>query len=111
MTDEQKPKKPTNVKSIRPEIKVETEDDVKVAEPHLLTIIEKFKEQVVACNITEFMIVGVGSNDTIFRATVGASTKPFLMASLIATEQALYNENRVFPFTAPEQYEFIEDYE
>jgi hypothetical protein len=109
MTDKTIPKKPTNVKSIRPEIKVEIEEEVKQADPVVIGVLDKLREQVDACNLTELVLLGVGDDGQVFRSIVGSSKNPFLLASIITTAQDQYNEERVFPFTAPELYEFIED--
>lgn len=93
MTD----KKDTKIRAIHKGIHLPTEDEVKVANPHLVAAVESLLNDVKSCVVTEVCWVAVGDNQDTTRAIAGVCKHPFLMSAQLGTLDMLYKEEVIYP--------------
>jgi hypothetical protein len=104
-------KKDTKIRAIHKGIIIPTdEEEVKVANPNLVAVVEALLEEVKACRVTEVCYVGVGDNSDTMRGIAGVSKQPFIMASQLDVLQTLYKEEVIYPILlSVEHYEEIDE--
>ena len=107
MTD----KKDTKIRAIHKGITIPTNtEEVKVANPNLVAVVEALLEEVKSCRITEVCYVGVGDNSDTMRGIAGVCKHPFLMAAQLDVLQMLYKEEVIYPILLnADHYEDTED--
>ena len=99
-------KKDTKIRAIHKGITIPTEDEVKVANPHLVAAVKTLLEHVENCTVTEVCYVAVGDNQDTTRAIAGVCKHPFLMSAQLGTLDMLYKEEVIYPILLnPEHYD------
>ena len=107
MTEKKDPK----IRAIHKGITIPTDtEEVKVANPNLVAVVEALLEEVKSCRITEVCYVGVGDNSDTMRGIAGVSKHPFLMSSQLGVLDMLYKEEVIYPILLnADHYEDLED--
>jgi hypothetical protein len=104
-------KKDTKIRAIHKGITIPTEEEeVRVANPDLVAVVEGLLEEVKSCRITEVCYVGVGDNSDTMRGIAGVCKHPFLMSSQLGVLDMLYKEEVIYPILLnADHYEDLED--
>lgn len=104
-------KKDTKIRAIHKGITIPTDtEEVKVANPNLVAVVEALLEEVKSCRITEVCYVGVGDNSDTMRGIAGVCKQPFLMSSQLGVLDMLYKEEVIYPILLnADHYEDMEE--
>lgn len=103
-------KKDAKIRAIHKGIQLPTEDEVKVPNPHLISVVEALLDEVKSCRITEVCYVGVGDSSDTMRGIAGVCTNPFIMSAQLGVLDMLYKEEVIYPFLLnADHYEEMED--